>query len=214
MRATTNQTARLAIVLLVGLAATCCRAGDRGPGTNLGVHFGYFTTLGDWTQHRYAPGVDLLQGSFTFGGELELRFLGLHAGIFADYTRLRTKEWEDYARSQGDDVSASASMANYGVRFKYYFASSSPTYANVSLGVGGYDLRGHESFGGRTYDYDFLAGGAGIVVGCGFKRELSPQVAVTAEARAIFVIEGMKYADGEVRDVIGAPLTIGLCYLF
>jgi hypothetical protein len=105
-------------------------------------------------------------------------------------------------------------MVDYGLRFKYYFARRAPHYLNVSLGVGAYDLRGQESFDGRTYDYGFLQGGLGIVFGLGYKRLLSPEVAFTMEARVIFVVEGVKYADGEVRDVAGLPLTVGLSYMF
>ena len=214
MRTSSTLPAWTIAVLVLVLATANCRAGDSDPGSSLGVHFGYFVPFGDWTAHRYAEGVDLFQGDFTFGGELELRIFGVHVGFFLNYTRLRTTDWENFAQSQGDDISASASMTDYGIRFKYYFVRNAPNFVNLSLGVGGYNLRGQESFAGRTYDYDFLDGGVGITLGCAYKRQMSPRLALTLEARVIFVAEGVKYADGEVHDVIGVPVTVGLSYLF
>jgi hypothetical protein len=196
------------------LSTAICQAADRDPGSSLGIHFGYFAPFGDWTEHRYAQGVDLFQGDFTFGGELEVQIVSIYAGFFYNYMRLRTGDWENYAQSQGDDLSASASMNEFGVRFKYYFTTDAPNFANLSLGLAGYNLQGNESYGGRTYDYDFLDGGVGITLGSAYKRMLSPRVALDVEVRVFFVIEGVKYADGEVRDVMGAPVTAGLSYHF
>jgi hypothetical protein len=210
----TKRTVRISALLVALFVATGAPADDRGPGTSLGFHVGYFAPVGDWNAHRYAPGVDQFQGGFTFGGELELRIFSFHLGIFADYMRLSTKQWEDYAQGQGDEVVASGAMNDVGARLKFYLARRGPDLMNLSLGFVAVGMSGKESFAGRTYDYDFLRGGGGFVLGIQYKRVLSPHLALTAEVRALFVIEGIKYADGEVRDVTGLPLTLGLTYLF
>lgn len=204
----------LVVVLAVLGAPSVGRSEKADPGVSLEIHGGYFTPVGDWTAHRYAEGVDQLRGGFMIGGEFEFPLWGLHWSLFYDYTRLDTSPWEEYAQSQGDDISASAAMSDFGLRIKHYLARGGPDYLNLHVGLGSYNMRGTESYAGRTYDYDFLQNGFGLSVGFGYKRKLGPQIALVLRVDFFIAAEGIKYADGESADVYGVPVTLGIGYLF
>jgi hypothetical protein len=205
---------QVSLLALSVLASSLTVADDRGSRPSFGIDVGYFTPSGNWTSHRYAAGVDQFRGGFSIGTELEFRFFALDLALYGRYTRFNVDDWTDYARSMGDQVSASASMIDSGMLMKFYFIEGSRDRASLGLGLTYYGFNGDESFGGYSYSYDFLVGNLGYVLELGYKRLLSDEFALAAAVRCNFLLEGVRYADGEKYDIIGIPVTLGIRRLF
>ena len=201
------------VLLLLGLASSPALARDFR--MSFGVDVGYFVPVGNWTEHRYAPGVDQFQGAGTvmveFATALSSR---IHVAPFFTSTRLGVGDWEKYARAQGDAVSASALMTSFGMAFRYYALRSDPSFFDFDLGITYFNLSGDESSAGYSYDYDFMKRGVGLLFGVGYMRRVSRDIALRASVRLIYDEDGVHYADGESRHVYGIPVTVGVRYLF
>jgi len=202
----------LAAALLVSLLPGLCAGQEVTP--SLGLDLGWFVPLGDWTAHPYAEGVEQFKADLTLGGELELRIFGVNMGFFYTHTSLNMDDWVDYAQSQGDDISASCSMTNFGILFKHYFGKTAPNLFNLELGLAHVSFDGWESHAGHTYSYNFLPNNVGFVLGLSYKRLLSPHVALVLTARGLMVWDGVKYASGEKQHIFGLPLTAGIRFIF
>ena len=202
----------LVLSAVVGPSPAYGRRGRLNP--TLEVHGGFFLPAGDWAAHRYAAGVDHFRGGLTGGGELAIAVLGLRIGLYYDYSRLGTSQWEDFARRQGDDIAAAASMKDLGCRFHLDLWRDRRSSASMNLSVGHLSMGGTESYAGRTFDYDFLHGGLSLGFGVGFTRVMAPHLALALRTGFNMVVEGIGYADGEQRDVYWFPATLGLIYRF
>jgi hypothetical protein len=198
--------------LLVPVLATYCSAQKVSP--SLGLDFGYFIPVGDWNSHRYAEGVDLFKGGLSVAGEFEFRLFKIPLALFMSYTRFNLDDWIAYARENGDEISASASMYGYGLLFKFYFLKKARNFLEFNLGMGFFNFQGQESFAGYTYDYNFLTDEAGFIGGLGYKRLLSPRFALCIAVKCIAIIEGIRYADGQRYDIVGLPVTAGVRFIF
>jgi hypothetical protein len=208
----------LVLSLLIAATLPCRGMASPGPAPDdthaVGLNIGYFAPIGDWKAHRYAEGVDLLKGGFTIGGELEGRLIGINLALFMNYTRFRLNDWIDYARSQGDNITATTSMVSSGLLAKIYFMRSRASFMDFDLGFAYCAFNGHESYDTDSYEYTFLQNRGGMIFGLGFWQTMSPSLALTLNMRALLVFEGVRYADGLQHDVFGMPLTAGLRYLF
>ncbi len=204
--------------LLIAASLPCRVLAAPGPAPDdtrsVGLNLGYFAPLGDWKVHPYAPGVDLLKGGFTIGGELEGHLIGINFAVFMNYTRFRLSDWVDYARSQGDYITASTSMVSTGLLAKFYFMRSRASFMDFDLGFAYCAFNGHESYDTYSYDYNFLRDRVGMIFGLGFWQTMSPSLALTLNVRTLLIFEGVRYPDGLQHDVYGMPLTAGLRYLF
>jgi hypothetical protein len=204
--------------LLIAASLPCLALAGPGPApdktNSLALNFGYFAPLGDWKAHPYAPGVDLLKGGFTLGGELEGHLIGINFALFMNYTRFGMGDWVDYARSQGDYITASTSMVSTGLLAKFYFMRSWASFMDFDLGFAYCAFNGHESYDTYSYDYNFLRDEVGMVFGLGFWQTMSPSLALTLNIRTLILFEGVRYPDGVQHDIYGMPLTAGLRYLF
>ena len=83
-----------------------------------GIDLGYLITMGDWNSHPIFDEVNLFNSNVCYGAELEFKVGNIPIGIFINYTKLSTSEYEDYIEDQGEYVSANASMMNLGAMFK------------------------------------------------------------------------------------------------
>ena len=175
-----------------------------------GMDAGYFLPYGDWQKHRFASGVNQFQGGVTFNPIVEVNLLGVYFGFFYNYSRLSVKDWEQYARSKGDILTASAKAEQLGLLIKYYFVNRNPNWFNFQIGLGYIDLKGTESFAGYTYDYDFLNSGAVYIIGFGYDRPLNERMILTLNAKMNWFPEGVKYPEKGNFDVIGFPITLGI----
>lgn len=179
-----------------------------------GMDVGYFLPIGDWQKHRFAPGVNQFQGGVTFNPIIETNLLGIYFGFFYNYSRLSVKDWEEYARSKGDILTASAKIEQLGLLIKYYFINRNPNWLNFQLGLGHIALKGDESFAGYTYAYDFLNSGAVYIIGFGYDRPLNERMVFTSNLKMIWFPEGVKYPELGNFDVIGFPITFGIRIIF
>ena len=175
---------------------------------------GYFQPLGDWTAHRYAPGVDQFQGRYTVFPELEVKINDIGIGMLYSYTRLSSVEWEDYVRSQGGDLYASGSLGQLGGMVRYYPINTDRHEVDIEGGLVYVWLRGTEKYRGFEYDYDFLASGLGFLVGAGYSYSFNDRLALMVPVRLLWRPEGIRYPEGSTNDVFGVLLAPGLKLTF
>jgi hypothetical protein len=181
-----------------------------------GIDLGYLVTMGDWNSLRINEEIKMFNSNFSYGAELEFRVWDLPMGIFFNYAKLSTSEYQDYVEEQGEYISASASMMNFGLLLKYYAVKSPKHFFNVDLGLGYIGFSGSENSELYSYDYDFISKDANftIVIGLGYKFKLEENIALSLTAREIINPGGIKYADGKGYDVLVLPVCLGLRYLF
>jgi len=181
---------------------------------SFGFDGGYFLPLGEWKTHRYAEGVDHFQGNFKIGSELEIKSNKIGIGFIGSYSRFDLSEWEEYAQLKGNIIDASASLYELGILFKYYALVQKINLASIDLGVNYLFLNGRETFASYSYNYDFLRSKFGFIMGIGFKHLLADNLALNFNIRGVFLLEGIKYADGLTYDMTGLPMTVGIRYIF
>ncbi len=185
------------------------------PNVSVGVRGGFAWPLGDWKAHRFAP-VDQFQGGLTVGGDLEIRLTQqMCLGIVADYTRLDVGEWEDYAASRGDDVTASASVISLALTLKPHLIDHRPSVLSLDIGFAIAFPSGKEQSDRFVYEYDFLRNpGFGALLGLEYAHLIGDNFAVTIRAAAMFIFSGIGYADGIDNNLTLAPVTGGVRFYF
>jgi hypothetical protein len=180
-----------------------------------GLDLGYLSPVGKWKEHLYAPGVDQFGGGMLYGAEFEFNLLDVNWGVFINYTKLDMSDWENYPGNVSP-VSASASMYIYGAVFKYYAVNQSPHYINLDIGLAFTDFKGHESYSGYSYEYDFIKTRSKInlLIGLAYKYKMNKNLAFQLGGRMVFIPSGIEYADGKDHDILVLPLSLGIRYLF
>ncbi len=179
---------------------------------SIGIRGGYSWPMGDWSDQRTAPGVRLFKGSVMFDADMEFSLsdrvsLALNGG----YSGLDASDWENYAKSRGDNVSVSASLAYVGLLLRAHVKVSKLDIIAIDIGPVVLFESASETFGIRSYEYDFFHSVRfGVQGGIEYDRCVSESVAVTLRLAGIVAPSGMKYADGESRTVIALPVTAGL----
>jgi hypothetical protein len=175
----------------------------------IGIDAGYFQPLGSWTDHRYARGVDLFQGSVAFNVDLERRMRRVGIALNAGYTKLNAGAWEDYAAAKGDRIESSASLIHFSALLRPYLKTSKPDVVNLELGVLYLIPQSQERFANRSYDYDFLKRGFGFIAGLRYEHYLNRTTALALRTSGVFAPSGVQYADGEKHLLSGLPITLG-----
>ncbi len=203
-----------AFLLFIITDAALCQKSFNTSSTSFGIDIGYFLPVGVWQEHRYAEGVNQFQGDIKISAEIDQKIFGLRMGLICGYSRLNLSDWEDYAKYKGDIIDASASITEFELLLKYPALKLSTSWINVDLGVGYFLMKGHEVFDAYSYDYNFFASRVGIITGIEYKQLIFNDIALVVIVKGIFVIDGVQYADGLNRDVMGVPMTIGIRYLF
>jgi hypothetical protein len=197
------------------IVLSICTSGQEIGGA-FGIDLGSLVTMGDWNSLRLNDEIKMFNSNVCYGGELEFKVWDLPIGIFFNYAKLSTSEYEDYVQEQGEYISASASMMNFGLLLKYYAIKSPKHFFNVDLGLGYIGFSGSENSELFSYDYDFISKDANftIVIGLGYKFKLEENIALSLSAREIINPGGIKYADGKGYDVLVLPVSLGIRYLF
>ena len=202
-----------AFVLGAGVAGAQEAAG--GVRNSLAIQVGYGWAQGEWTGHPYAP-VSFFGQDLVFGADLAFRLsdkLVLAATGF--YSGLNTGEWDAYARSMGDEVTSSASMSVVALVIRPYLKSTAPDLVSVDIGPAMLFAGGSETFGGRTYEYDFMGSPRfGVLAAIEYDRCLGANYAVYGRVAGVFIPSGLQYADGWSPSVVTVPVTVGARLLF
>jgi hypothetical protein len=200
------------LVTAVSLTSVWGQAGDFRKTTSLGVDVGLFMPVGQWTEHRIYPNVNQFQKGLAFGIDLERRFwkfMGLAVNM--GYLGASTGDWEDYSFSQhGDVVEASAYMLYCSFLLRPYLLSRERGYLKAEIGFSFLGSQGQETFGPKTYDYDFFKPRAGFILGLEYDRFLSENVAIALRAAGTFITPGIDYEVGKDYLIIGFPITLGV----
>jgi hypothetical protein len=199
-------------VMLVLAAPLRVRGQDEGnsPRWALGIDAGYFHPFGNWAEHRFA-GVDLFGAGPTFRGELEFRLKrNLGFALNANYTKLNLGDWENYAASRGERVNAAAAITHFAGLLRWRLHNRAAEAFFIEGGASYVIPRGQESFGGGVYDFDFLKARFGLAAGIGYAHFLGKKTALVLRLSGVLVPAGIKYADGEKRDLIALPITVGV----
>jgi hypothetical protein len=210
----TGRKALLAVIAACPLVL--CGAGTaRAADPSFGVGLGYFQPVGDWAQHRFAPGVDQFGGGIAFAADFEWRLVRqLGLAVNGSYVRLSAGEWEDYAGAQGDAVDVSVQMATFGILVKPYLWSGHGRALKVILGLNVFVPDGKETFEGLTYEYDFLQLKAGYILGLEWAYPVSGAADLALCASYMFAPNAVEYADGLSYTLGGAELTAGARFHF
>jgi hypothetical protein len=184
--------------------------------SSFGLRFGYGLFSGDWNKVRFAPDVSMFKGGFTLGGDFDVR-LGdrLTLGFDGGYEPLNGSDWEAYALSKGDAVDVNASLAYGGILVRPYLIAGERDFLRMEFGPVLLFASGSETFGGRTYNYDFFSsvklGGQG---GIEYDRRVADNIGVSLRFAGLVSPSGVSYADGETRTMIALPLTMGVRFFF
>jgi len=203
----------LVAVGICAIAAGPCFAKDTVEFSVLGK-VGYSLPLGEWTSHRYAPGIDQFQGGYTVSPELEIKFGDLGISIMYTYSSMSTTEWEDYVGGQGENLFASGSLSQLGGVIQYYFVDTGRNAAHIEGGLSYIFLNGDEQYRGYDYKYDFLKSGLGFLAGAGYQYAFNERLSVVLPVRFLWRPEGIKYREGKTHDIFGLLFMPGLKLTF
>jgi hypothetical protein len=176
-----------------------------------GIDAGYFKPSGTWTEHPYAPGVNMFGGSAFFRAELEGRLnkrLGL--ALNGGYNNLNLGAWEEYTDVRGERVEASANLIRFEALLRVYALAHGPHLLHLELGPAFVIPQGRERFESQVYEYHFLKKHLGFAGGLGYSRVLSQHTAVIFRVGGVFVPSAVVYADGRSHALIGVPVTLGV----
>lgn len=175
---------------------------------------GYFAPLGEWTSHRYAPGIDQFQGGYTVAPDIEIKIGDIGFAFLYSYVSLRTSEWESYVGGQGEDLFASGSLSQWGGVLRYYFLDTERHSMHLEGGASHLSIKGNEQYKGFDYEYDFLNSGVAFLGGTAFRQALNDRLSVVLGARFLWRPEGIKYPEGKTHDVFGISVLPGLKLTF
>jgi hypothetical protein len=175
---------------------------------------GYFLPVGDWTTHRFAPGVNQFEGGYTVWPELELRINDIGISAFYSYTKLGAGDWEQFVGREGEDLFASGSLSQLGGAVRYYFVNTGRHFADLEGGLSYVFLNGSEKYRGYEYEYDFLQSGVGFLGGVGYQYAFNKRLSLVLPVRFLWKPEGIKYPEGKTYDVFGYFFLPGLKLTF
>ena len=176
------------------------------------VGAGILWPVGDWTGHRFAQGVNQFQRGLAFGFDFEHRFSeSASLSLTGGYGSLDVSDWENYARSRGDNIDGSAYMLYGGLRLSFYIFNHQPNTLKMGVGVLYLGTYGHEQFKSFAYDYDFLPGSSvALLTGVEYEWSVNDSFALTARADLVVTPSGVKYVDGKEYSIYGIPTTLGV----
>ena len=203
-------------IICVVLLYLCVITPGQEIGGAFGIDVGYLVTMGDWNSLRFKKDINMFNNNICYGADLEFKIWSLPLGIFINYAKLSTQEYEDYVEERGERISASASMMNLGFLLKYYALKQPKQFLNIDLGLGYISFSGHENSELYNYDYDFINKDANltIIIGLGYKYLVEENVALSLTVRECINPGGINYADGTGYDVLFLPVSLGIRYLF
>jgi hypothetical protein len=206
------------LLLLVPISQSAAQSEDRSelesPGKlSVALDMGYFLPVDDWGMHPYAPGVNQFGGGLHIGGEFQMRVSRRAAiGIIGGYLQMNVDEWEDYTRAQGDFLTASAEAGYGGLLFKAFLVSGKRDELAFGFGPVFSDWSGVETFGTQSYNYDFLGYRPGMMTRFEYVRLLNPDVGLGLTFSFMLVPDGVRYAHGVERTIMGLPMALRLQY--
>jgi hypothetical protein len=167
--------------------------------------------LGSWKDHPYAAGVRQFGPAWSAGAEIVLQSGNTGFGLVGIYAPLATDEWVDHARSRGDVIAASGSMAMVLLALRPRIVSVDDNAVTLHLAGGVLFLRGNETFHGVTYDYTFLPRIAGVVGGgLEYERTLNERAAVFGRAFFCVSLASGEYGGGHTQTPQLLPLLVGV----
>ncbi len=183
--------------------------------TSIRVRGGMFWPIAEWVRHRYAPGVDQFKRGPFIGLDLERRISNLLSiEATAAYGLLDLSAWEEYARSVGDDIDASAHFFYVGAVLKVYLLGGVNNFKMAS-GVVYFSSDGRERFNGLEYDYDFVSARTiGFLSGLEYERFFTRSISISLKADVLIVPAAIRYADARKYTLYGLPTTLGVQFYF
>jgi hypothetical protein len=198
-----------AIILLYAITPAICKAGG---GLGIGFCGGYFLPEGEWTQHRYAPGVTQFGGGLQLALDLEF---AIHRdwdmGFYFRFAGLDTGEWEWYVKQQGESIHSEAHMILFGCVMRPHIIVTPDQLTRIEFGLGLASIWGKEEYADLSYEYDFF-GPADFAYLVGVEHDwfLDENIALMARAGIIFMPTAVNYADGVNQSVHGFPFSLGI----
>ena len=204
--------ARLLVVLIFVCQDASGKWQDARSSNSVFVGAGILWPVGDWTGHRFAQGVNQFQRGLTFALEFEHRFSELASfSLTGGYGSLDVNDWENYARSRGDNVEGSAYVLYGGLRLNFYIFNHRPNTLKMGVGVLYLGSHGQEQFRSFAYDYDFLPGSSvAFLTGVEYEWSINDSFALTAKADLVVAPSGVEYVDGKEYAIYGVPTTLGI----
>ena len=203
----------LIAMAILTMTATACFGQDSIEFSVIG-RAGYFLPLGEWSSHRYAPGVNQFQGGYLVSPELELKFNDIGIALWYSYASLRTTEWEDFVSGQGESLFASGSLSALGGAIQYYFIDTERNSVHIEGGLSYVYCKGNEQFKGFDYECDFLKSGMGFLGGAGYQYSFNERLSMLLPVRFLWRPEGIKYPEGKTYDIFGMYFLPGLKLTF
>lgn len=202
----------IALVSVTLIQPALAQQTDERARDSFGLGLGYSLPTGEWTQHRYASGVNHFSPAFAMNADLEFN-IGQRWGLalVGGYNKLGTNDWVSYTKRQNDPVEASASVLYGGATLRPTIMKLSNHALRLEFGACMVFASGTETYGGMSYDYDFLRTWRfGLILGLEYSCMVSDAIALTLQGRSIFAIKGIEYADGLSPSMIIVPITGGL----
>jgi hypothetical protein len=195
------------VIFSLGVTAAGAQEHASGPRNSLSVRGGFAWALGDWTQHPYAP-VSYFKQDLVVGGDVAFTLSDKTSlAVTGCYLSLNTVEWDEYARSMGDEVTSSASMGFVAIVLRLYLKNSAPDLVSLDIGPLMLFAGGEEKF----FNYDFLASPRfGGLAAIEYDRMLGENYAAYLRVAGAWVPSALQYADGWSPTLVTVPVTIGV----
>lgn len=205
----------LAAVFLCMLAMPPVLHGQTGadiPRSSLGIRAGYSWPFGDWAKSPAVPSVNLFDPTFAFEADLDFAIADRWTvGIEGGYSALNGNGWEEYALEKGDTVDVSGSFIHFCVLIRPHIKVTRPDLIRLEIGPALLLASGEESFGGRTYTYDFLDElSFGVQGGAEYIRLLGDDVALSLKVTGLYFFSAAEHLGGTSDAVIFLQATVGI----
>ncbi len=183
--------------------------------SSLGLRASYFQPLGDWRNSPVSSSVNLFDASIAFEGDLDFRIANRWTlGVEGGYSPLNGSAWEEYALKKGDTISVSGSFVHFAILIRPHIMVGGPDVIRFEVGPALLLAHGEETYGRRTYPYDFLGEVSfGVQGGVEYMRIFNDGLAASLKMSGLFFPSVVKYIGGATRSAIILPVSVGIRFL-
>lgn len=199
-----------AVATFMFAAGACAQPAVPGVRNSISVQAGYGMAVGEWTEHPYAP-VSFFRQNFVVGGDIAVRLSdNIAVAVTGLYSALNTADWENYALSQGDPVTSTASIGHVALVFRPYLRNTPPDLVSFDIGPAILMAGGDERTASRLFKYDFLGSTKfGLLAALEYDRCLGENIAVFVRVTGVYIPSALDYAGGWSPSLTTIPLTAG-----
>ena len=206
----------LVLTVLAGFSNSAAQGTPDTTRSSFSIQAGPSMPLGHWTASRMNSSIDVFGTGVYISAELDLAISNRWTiAVTGGYTLYDGGAWEDYVAGQGDAITASMYSFEIAVLARPSLLLSHWDMLRFEFGPAGLFARGSEHYEGRNYNYDYLKTFAiGVQGGIEYTRMLNDYIGISVHTAIVAFPSGIQFIDGETRDIISLPITLGLRFNF